>query len=124
MTARAATGRLAPAGSVGAVLFAEDGIALDANARRVISGAVKRIRTDGATAVTVVGYTDKIGNARANRTLSLERARAVATAIRTQLKSGSARFLVQARGETHPVASNATPQGRQLDRRVAIFVKQ
>ena len=118
VTARTATGRLAPAGSVGEVLFAEDGIALDAYARSVVTTAVKEIRTDHANSVTVVGYTDTIGNAKANHTLSLERARAVAAAIRAQLKSSITRISAQARGQTHPVASNGTPQGRQLNRRV------
>ena len=124
MTARTATGRLAPVGSVGEVLFTEDGIALDANARSVVTAAVREIRTDGARTVTVVGYTDKIGNAKANQTLSLERAQAVAAAIRAQLGSSTTHISAQARGQTHPVASNGTPQGRQLDRRVTIFVKR
>ena len=121
--ARTATGRLAPTGSVGTVLFAEDGVALDTYARQVITTAAKEVRANHSQAITVVGYTDTIGNTKANRTLSLERARAVATALRAQLNSSTAKISVVARGETHPVASNKTADGRQLDRRVAIFAK-
>ncbi len=124
MAAHTATGRLAPAGSIGAVLFAEDSIALDPNAHRVVATAVTEIRDHHSRSVTVVGYTDPLGKAAANRTLSLERARAVEAALRAQLHSSTTNFSAVARGETHPVASNTTGQGRRLDRRVAIFVRK
>jgi len=84
--------------------------------------AVKDVRARHAHAVTVVGYTDTIGNPATNRALSLERARKVAAAMRQQLSDPSVSFGTEARGETHPVAPNSTPSGRQLNRRVAIFI--
>ncbi len=124
VTAQTATGRPAPAGSIGAVLFATDKIALDVNARHVITNAVKEIRTHHSKSVTVVGYTDSVGSATANHTLSLERARAVEADLRGQLRSSTIHFSAVARGQTHPVASNSTAPGEQLNPRVAILVKQ
>jgi OOP family OmpA-OmpF porin len=122
VAAKPVTGALAAVGSIGAVLFAEAGTRLDANAKAVIAAAVKDVRARHAHLVTVVGYTDKIGNPAANRALSLKRARRVAAAMRRRLKDRSVHFRIEARGETHPVAPNTTPGGRQLDRRVAIFI--
>jgi outer membrane protein OmpA-like peptidoglycan-associated protein len=121
--ARTATGRLAPAGSIGAILFAEAGTGLDRPAHAVVTTAVKEIRTRHSDSVTVVGFTDSIGNVTANRTLSLERARRVVAVMRQQLGSSTTHFVAEARGETQPVAPNTTARGRQLDRRVEIFVK-
>lgn len=124
VAATRAAGALAAGGSIGAILFAEAGTQLDSNTRAVITTAVKDIRSRHARAVTIVGYTDTIGNPAANRALSLERARKVAAAMRQQLNDSSVSFRTEARGETQPVAPNTTPQGRQLDRRVAIFIAQ
>ncbi len=103
-------------------MFAEARTRLDSNTKAVIATAVKDVKARHAHKVTVVGYTDKIGNPAANRALSLNRARKVAAAMRKQLKDPSVSFRAEARGETHPVAPNITPSGRQLDRRVAIFI--
>lgn len=119
---RPLSGALAAGGSIGVVLFAEARTGLDSHSRAVIMTAVKDAKARHARAVTVVGYTDTNGNPAANRTLSLERARQVATAMRRQLKDPAISVHTEARGEIHPVAPNTTPQGRQLDRRVAILI--
>jgi outer membrane protein OmpA-like peptidoglycan-associated protein len=122
IAATTATGRLAAAGSVGVILFAEAGTGLDRPADTVIATAAKEITARKSRRVTVIGYTDSIGNARANQTLSLERGRRVVAALRQQLGSTTTTFVAEARGQTHPVAPNTTAAGRQLDRRVEIFV--
>jgi OOP family OmpA-OmpF porin len=122
VAAKPAAGALAASGSIGAVLFAEARTRLDFNTTAVIATAVKDIRAHHAHAVTVIGYTDTIGNPAANRALSLARARKVAGAMRRQVNDPSVSFHAEAGGESHPVAPDSTPQGRQLDRRVAIFI--
>jgi outer membrane protein OmpA-like peptidoglycan-associated protein len=115
-----ATGKLAVQGSAGDVLFAEDGTALDAGARQVVSAAAREIRQRKPAAVTVTGYTDAIGNAAVNQRLSLARARAVISVLRTDLGGAAVRFVAEARGQGQPVAANSTAAGRQLNRRVVI----
>lgn len=119
VTPRDASGKLAVAGSVGDVLFAEDGAALDASAMTVITTAGQDIRQHQVTTVTVIGYTDAIGNAAANTKLSLERAEAVVAALRPLGGSG-VQYRAEARGQGQPVAANSTVAGRQLNRRVVI----
>jgi outer membrane protein OmpA-like peptidoglycan-associated protein len=116
-----AAGKLAVTGSVGDILFAEDGTALDSNARQVVMDAAKALRQGHKTSVTVIGYTDAIGNAAANRRLSLERARRVIRALRPLAGNTDIRYQAEARGQAKPVASNSTARGRQLNRRVVII---
>ncbi len=74
------------------------------------------------TYVDVVGHTDSTGSAEYNQGLSERRARSVADYI-------SARGVIPPRiniggyGETQPIASNATNDGRQQNRRVEIYIR-
>jgi outer membrane protein OmpA-like peptidoglycan-associated protein len=69
----------------------------------------------------VEGFTDSTGSDGFNQTLSGQRADAVRTAL---MRQGIALERVSARGygETSPVGSNATAEGRQLNRRVEIVL--
>jgi type VI secretion system protein ImpK len=75
--------------------------------------------------VTVFGYTDNqaIRTARfpSNFELSQARADVVTTALRARLKD-PARIKAQGKGDTDPIASNATPDGRQQNRRTEIVL--
>ena len=74
------------------------------------------------TVVHVVGYTDSVGSESYNLRLSERRARAVADYL-TAHGVNPARVHIEGRGESNPRASNATEAGRQLNRRVEIFLK-
>ena len=119
ITPRSATGKLAVTGSIGDILFAENGTALDSNAMKVIATAARDIRQHHVTTVTVTGYTDAIGNAAPNTQLSLKRAQAVIAALRP-LAGTAVQYRAEARGQAEPVATNSTAAGRQLNRRVVI----
>jgi outer membrane protein OmpA-like peptidoglycan-associated protein len=70
---------------------------------------------------TVVGHTDSIGSEAYNQALSLRRAEAVVDALVARgVPAG--RLSAAGRGESEPRADNATEAGRQLNRRVEIFV--
>ncbi len=71
------------------------------------------------TTVTVVGHTDSVGDASYNQGLSEQRARSVAQYLGSQ-NVAAQRFRVMGYGEQHPIASNATKQGRSQNRRVEI----
>ena len=119
ITPRSATGKLAVTGSIGDILFAENGTALDSNAMKVIATAARDIRQHQVTTVTVTGYTDAIGTAAPNTQLSLKRAQAVIAALRP-LAGAAVQYRAEARGQAEPVAANSTAAGRQLNRRVVI----
>jgi len=67
--------------------------------------------------VKIRGYTDDRGNAAANQTLSENRARTCSNYLISKGISSS-RLASQGYGETNPVATNDTPEGRKQNRRV------
>ena len=84
-----------------------------------VSGVLKRYER---SIVHVVGHTDSVGSDAYNQRLSEQRAAAVVDYLAS---TGVARERLRAegRGETEPRESNGTEAGRQLNRRVELFVK-
>ncbi len=76
----------------------------------------------GKTTLTVVGHTDSTGSNTYNQKLSEERALSVAQYLESRNVNGM-RLATAGKGETVPVASNATESGRQANRRVEIYVE-
>lgn len=73
------------------------------------------------TLVDINGHTDSTGSLQHNQGLSQRRAQSVATYLASQ-GVDSRRFAVQGFGPSQPIASNATPDGRALNRRVEIML--
>lgn len=73
------------------------------------------------TTVDVIGHTDNVGSEAYNQQLSERRARSVAEYLASQNVMPD-RLLVAGRGESQPIASNATPEGRAQNRRVTIEI--
>jgi OOP family OmpA-OmpF porin len=67
--------------------------------------------------VTITGHTDSVGSATKNLTLSQQRANAVMHALINQGVSAS-RLQALGKGESMPVASNATVSGKAMNRRI------
>jgi outer membrane protein OmpA-like peptidoglycan-associated protein len=73
--------------------------------------------------VRVLGFADARGDKSYNRELSQQRAEAVKNYLITTDKLPADHLSTEAFGESQPVASNATPAGRQENRRVEIAVR-
>mgnify|MGYP002713143877 CR=1 FL=1 len=73
--------------------------------------------------ITIVGHTDSTGTEAYNQQLSERRAQSVAYFLESKGVSPD-RLRTEGRGEMQPRASNETAEGRQLNRRVEIFVQQ
>ena len=123
---RVATGKdrtayLAP----GDILFATDRATLRPAATKVLRAIAKRIDAGPDDAkVTVEGHTDSRAGAAHNLDLSRRRAQTVATWLQRNAGISPSRLTVTGRGETAPIASNATAAGRQRNRRVVITVEK
>jgi len=76
----------------------------------------------GKTTLTVVGHTDSTGSTNYNQQLSERRALSVAQYLESRRVNGM-RLATAGKGETQPVASNATETGRAANRRVEIYVE-
>ncbi|KQU69798.1 type IV / vi secretion system protein, dotu family [Aminobacter sp. DSM 101952] len=79
-------------------------------------------------AIRVVGHTDNVkprqsGTFKSNYDLSVARAEAVAKALAPGLGDAT-RLTPEGKGEDQPVADNATPEGRALNRRVDIMLRR
>jgi outer membrane protein OmpA-like peptidoglycan-associated protein len=81
-----------------------------------LAGFMKRYPERHAS---IEGYTDNVGKAASNQSLSDRRASAVMAAL-IQLGVPGKQLSTQAFGEEHPVASNNTRAGRQMNRRVEV----
>lgn len=74
------------------------------------------------TIIHVVGHTDSVGSESYNMTLSQQRAESVIGYFASHGVSRD-RLVAAGRGESQPRATNDTEAGRQLNRRVEIYVK-
>lgn len=72
--------------------------------------------------INIVGYTDSTGNPSYNQQLSEQRAGSVGNYLISRGVPAS-RVYTSGQGQRNPIASNATPQGRALNRRVVITLR-
>ena len=75
----------------------------------------------GKTTVTVLGHTDSVGSDASNQVLSESRAQSVMNHFAGQ-NVNPLRLESYGRGETEPRAGNSTEAGRQLNRRVELWI--
>lgn len=108
----------------GDLLFDSGSATLTPSGEREVRRLARRVLvTHPGAAVTVDGYTDSAGEATGydNQGLSTHRAAAAAAIFREVLGS-SAAVAVHGHGADDPVATNTTPDGRELNRRVTVTV--
>lgn len=92
------------------------------DASRAHIAAIARVLGDyDASVVTVFGHTDDSGNPAGNQGLSEQRALAVLQAL---VADGVAarRVIAVGLGDRQPIASNATPDGRDANRRIELRI--
>ena len=105
------------------VLFDVDSAALRPEATTSLEGIVAAIADLPAEArITVEGHTDSDGEADYNLELSRQRAQAVTDFLTGQGGLAVERISTIGRGEEIPAATNDTPEGKALNRRVVILV--
>lgn len=93
-------------------------------ARKTLDALFDQLIIASGTAVEIHGHTDSQGDAKANFALSEARAFAVKQYLeaRSPASFPEGRVRVFAHGQENPVASNATPEGRAMNRRVQIVM--
>ncbi len=74
------------------------------------------------TSVLIEGHSDDRGSAAYNLELSNRRARAIAKVLIDDLGIDAARVSMKGYGETRPIATNATKEGRERNRRTIAVV--
>lgn len=98
--------------------FAPDSAIIPAEGKAVLKSAARvLIALPAGAQVAVVGHTDSTGTAERNLALSVQRAEAVRDAM-VSLGVSAERLTVSGAGDARPVATNATEQGRFVNRRI------
>jgi len=103
------------------VLFDVDSASLRSESQATLRDMATVFNRYNDTTINVEGFTDSTGTADHNMGLSQQRADSVRDYLSREGVSSS-RISARGFGETNPKASNDTPDGRQLNRRVEIHV--
>jgi outer membrane protein OmpA-like peptidoglycan-associated protein len=101
-------------------LFDSGSAALRPGSSRLLVKALADIGGHPDKRVLIAGHTDDVGDAEANRRLSLARAAAVRDWLIEASGMTAERFATQGYGKTRPLADNRTAEGRARNRRVEI----
>ena len=101
------------------ITFGVDSAAVQPQFNETLISVALVLKKFNKTIIDVYGHTDSTGSDAYNKELSQRRAVSVATIIANQ-GVDQRRFFIEGRGESDPIASNATESGRAQNRRVEI----
>lgn len=104
-----------------AITFATESAVVRPSIQDEILAIAQNLQDFPNNTVQVIGHTDNTGSAQFNQGLSEDRADAVASILR-QGGVPSSRINAYGVGETQPIATNGTPEGRAQNRRVEIVI--
>ncbi len=103
------------------ILFDYSSFALRPESKSTLQNLADNFRKYPEEQINVEGHTDSIGSHESNQRLSEQRADGVRNYLVDQGVTGT-RVTSIGYGETRPKATNDTPEGRQLNRRVEIHI--
>lgn len=103
------------------ILFATDSYTVRSDLQRDLRTVASNLLAYPDSTIQIIGHTDNEGDAAYNQTLSERRANAVADVLMGEgVPFG--RIDAIGRGESQPITSNLTPEGRAENRRVEIVI--
>jgi outer membrane protein OmpA-like peptidoglycan-associated protein len=103
------------------ILFATNSSSVSEASRAALRNFSVNLKQNPDTYLKVIGHTDNTGRVDYNQTLSEKRAQSVYDYLMDQGVSSN-RMTYEGKGIHDPVASNNTPEGRALNRRVEIMI--
>ena len=106
----------------GRILFETGSANLSKESLALLDHLIEVVRRCREASIEVAGHTDSQGTSELNLDLSKRRAEAV-TAYIGESGFDTSRITSAGYGETKPVASNDTPEGRAQNRRIEFVVK-
>lgn len=105
------------------VLFDFDKHDIRSDAVKILQEVAEKIREYADSVVSVEGHTDSVGSDKYNLMLSQKRADSVKEYLIRVQGLKDVEFETRGWGESGPIASNQTEEGRQKNRRVEIIIK-
>ncbi|WP_292023438.1 OmpA family protein [Maritimibacter sp. UBA3975] len=103
------------------ILFATDSSDVSPAIYPDLAALAQNLREYPNSTVQVLGHTDNTGQASYNLQLSQRRAQAVVGLLQSN-GVGAARLQAVGKGDSEPVASNLSAEGRQQNRRVEVLI--
>ncbi|MCL2738867.1 MAG: OmpA family protein [Bacteroidales bacterium] len=103
------------------ILFATGSSSLNSASRNSLTQFGASLIANPDTEVNIIGHTDNTGTDAINNPLSMDRANSVKSFLMSQ-GVNAARMTSAGLGSTQPVTTNATAEGRSLNRRVEIMI--
>ena len=104
------------------ILFSTNKYDLSTAAKQNLSNFAEVLKKYNDISISVLGHTDSTGTDKINDPLSQKRAEAVGSFLKTCGVPDSTLKSVMGKGSHSPVASNATADGRSLNRRVEVYM--
>jgi outer membrane protein OmpA-like peptidoglycan-associated protein len=101
-------------------LFATGISTLTSKANALLDSLVFKLKGSSVDSIVVEGHTDIVGKHEMNQKLSMDRAMSVGNYLQQQFLNG--KIIKRGWASDKPVADNKTSSGRQLNRRVEIYV--
>jgi len=103
------------------ITFAQAQSSLQPQFKSTLNGVATIFKKNHKTKVSIIGHTDSDGSETYNQNLSENRAQSVAGYLSSSGVENS-RLLIYGRGESEPIASNASASGKAQNRRVEIHI--
>ena len=100
--------------------FETNSAVLSSRARKALKETAELLRKYRDEKVVVAGHTDGVGSVEYNLDLSRRRAESAVAYLAGEEKIPADRFTVRWYGKSMPIASNDTPEGREVNRRVEV----
>ena len=104
------------------ILFATNKADLNQTSKNELNNLANIMKQNSDVSIDVRGYTDSTGSDAINQPLSVNRAQSVANYLTQNGVKYSQMKNVNGYGSSNPVASNETPEGRQQNRRVEVYL--
>ena len=108
--------------NIGEILFKFDSAELTEGASEDLDNIVGVLREFPDRRIRIIGHTDSTGTHEYNLSLSLRRAKTTAQELKDRLSILKDRLTYIGMGESRPIASNETEEGRKMNRRVEILI--
>jgi len=104
--------------STNEILFDSGKSSLKSGSQSVLDELGVALKENSSVNVLIIGHTDSDGSEDANQKLSEERAKSVKNYLESKFGISSSRLITSGKGESSPVASNNSEDGKKQNRRV------
>ena len=104
------------------ILFDVNKATIQPSSFKILDDLGKVLQENPSVNIKIIGHTDSDGSAEANQLLSEKRAQAIKEYLSDNFPIAGKRMQVVGKGESEPIESNATPEGKAKNRRVE-FIK-